>query len=149
MKTKLTSLILAALALLIPACSTTGGNQVLDAFAQAGLTYVQSSGKLKPADQVYIDGASAILKDGKLEWAELATVIRESAIKQLQKTNLTEDQRAEVVKVLEQLETGKLDKATLLTLAEGAARAYAASQGIPPEQTNAVLALVRALSAMK
>ncbi len=124
----------------ISACSTTP-NATLSSFAKIGLAYVTSSGKITPANQVYVNLAFETITTGKLDTAKLIALAQAKL-----GDKLSPDQAAQITDLIAGLQSGKIDKTTLLTLGKTALNAYAASHGIPPEQSGAVMALIELFS---
>lgn len=143
MKTKsiLTSIVAAAMLLLIPSCGTTP-NATLVSFAKIGMAYIASSQGVKPADKVYIDFAFDVIITGKLDKDKLIALAQAKL-----GDKLSPDQVAQITDLIAGLQSGQIDKATLLTLGKTALNAYAASHGIPPEQSAAVMALIELFAA--
>lgn len=144
----ITTMILAAtFSLSFLSCQSTGSNdKLLAVLAKAGVAYAEASGKITPENKVYIDLAYQTIITGKIDQQRLVALAKEAAAKQLGK-DLSESDRAAILGVLAQIESGGLNRDAIVPLAKAAITAYAASHGVPPEQVAALTALAEALTA--
>lgn len=119
-------------------CQSTGDNAQIKDLAAIGRAYITSSGSVSPANQAYVDLAFEVASTGKVDQDKLIALAQAKL-----GDKVSDAQAQQITALITQLRAGKLDKAALLSLGEQAVSAYAMTQGIPPEQSAAVLALAR------
>lgn len=139
MKSTLLLLLAALFTTALVSCQSTGtasSDKAVTAVVNAGKAYLLATGKVKPADQAAIDAAAQVLITGKFDPEKLLAIASERL-----KAELPDADKQAIADLGLSLIQGKTDQAALMALAKQAAIRYAQTQGLPPEQTAAVLAL--------
>lgn len=139
----ITSIIIATLVL--ASCAGLDQKKIVTAIAKGGMAYAESTGKITPANKVYVEIAYTALVTGKLDKATLVTVAKEVVNKQLSK-NLTDEERTAVMAALTSIEAGNTDMSVIIPLAKSVLEHYASQQGIPPAEAAAIIALAEAFT---